>query len=77
LRRAVATTRRLGAGSNIEVWIIPSRSEPQPESSYADDPMSPLCQNADDRETGAEGEAIRARRKNLGPNDKRKKLTPT
>jgi hypothetical protein len=39
-----------------------------PESNLADDPMTRLWQDADDRETGAEAvEAMRARRKNLGP----------
>jgi hypothetical protein len=37
------------------------------QSSLADDPMTRLWQNADDRETGAEAvEAMRARRRNLG-----------
>jgi hypothetical protein len=46
---------------------IPLGEEP---SSYTDDPMTRLWQDADDRETGAEAvEAIRARRKNLGPED--------
>lgn len=42
--------------------------EELPESKLADDPMTRLWQDADDRETGAEAvEAMRARRKNLGP----------
>ena len=43
------------------------------QSSYADDPMTKLWQNAEDRETGAEAvEAIRARRRNLGPRAEKK-----
>jgi hypothetical protein len=39
-------------------------------SSYTDDPMTRLWQDAEGRETGAEAvEAIRARRRNLGPED--------
>jgi hypothetical protein len=39
--------------------------EQSPLSSYADDPMARLWQNAGDRETGAEAvEAVRARRRN-------------
>jgi hypothetical protein len=43
----------------------PSDGEP---SSYLNDPMTRIWQDAEDRDTGAEAvEAIRARRRSLGP----------
>jgi hypothetical protein len=49
---------------------IPVGEEP---SSYVDDPLTRLWQNAEDRETGADAvEAIRERRKNLGGEDSRR-----
>lgn len=51
----------------LELAPAPAAEEP---SSYADDPMTRLWQNAQDRETGVEAveaiEAIRARRRNPG-----------
>lgn len=47
--------------------------EANPESSFADDPMTRLWRNSD-RETGAEAiESIRERRRSLGPNHPSKK----
>jgi len=43
-------------------------TDEQSKSTFANDPMTRLWQNAQDRETGAEAvEEIRARRRNLGP----------
>lgn len=47
-----------------------SSQEPLPPSNFADDPMTLLWRNADDRDTGAEAvETIRTRRRSLGPED--------
>jgi hypothetical protein len=49
-----------------QAWTSPpSDGEP---SSYLNDPMTRLWQDAENRDTGAEAvEAIRARRRSLGP----------
>jgi hypothetical protein len=47
--------------------LHPSERLEDLQSSYVDDPMTRLWQNAQDKPTGAEAvEAIRARRRNLG-----------
>lgn len=49
------------------VTPIPLRGAEQPHSTFTDDPLARLWQDADGRETGAEAiEAIRARQKALG-----------
>lgn len=51
------------AGSQEPPPSIPLPGDAQPQSNFADHPMTRLWQDADDRETGAEAiEALRARR---------------
>ena len=47
---------------NENLRLVAVQRQAQPESSYANNPMTRLWKNAQDRETGAEAvEAIRAR----------------
>ena len=61
-------------GARSRERVPPSPSSQQEPSSYLNDPMTRLWQNAQDRDTGAEAvEAIRARRRSLGPQEQNRR----
>jgi hypothetical protein len=68
-----SSDRDAGSGARPREWAPPSPPGQGEPSSYLNDPMTRLWQDAEDRDTGAEAvEAIRARRQNLGPQEHRR-----